>query len=78
MNSETHEFGVRWQGAGVCGDVGWKRKPLTRAEAWEQVKETTKRDLVTFIEVVDFTLDRVVLALFRDDTGWSGGNPSKQ
>lgn len=76
MNTTTHEFGVRYQGAGIKGDVGWRRRPLSRSEAWKLVQETTNNDLVDMIEVVDFTLDKVTYVVQRDHEGkWQGGAP---
>jgi hypothetical protein len=76
MSTTTHEFGVRYQGAGIKGDVGWKRRPLSRTEAWDLVRQVTANELVTMIEVVDFTLDRVTYVVQRDHQNkWQGGKP---
>jgi hypothetical protein len=52
-------FGVRAQTSGRRTDKGWRQKPLTREEAWETVKGYLAEGF-TFVEVVNFKLDKVV------------------
>jgi hypothetical protein len=55
----TGQYGVRAQGNGRKADAGWKR-PLSREQAWEQVKRFRADGGYSLIEVVDFDADKVV------------------
>lgn len=52
-------YGVRAQGAGRVANVGWKR-PMSREQAWAQVKRFRADGGYSLIEVVDFDADKVV------------------